>query len=92
MWLVLRTYSKLMDAFDISFHAFPLFSPSPPLPSSLPPLSCRWSEVTQRLELWVEIMELNDQGEYVPVELQTKVDVLTGGIFMIRQVWTEQSK
>ena len=31
-------------------------------------------------------MELNDQGEYVPVELQTKPDVMTGGVFMIRQV------
>ena len=26
------------------------------------------------------------QGEYVPVELQSKPDVMTGGVFMIRQV------
>jgi len=31
-------------------------------------------------------MELNEQGEYEPVEMQTKADVLTGGIFMLRQV------
>lgn len=45
----------------------------------------RWSELTKHLELWVEMMELNEQGEYVPVEIQSKPDVLTGGIFMIRQ-------
>ena len=46
---------------------------------------CRWSELTKHLEVLVEIMELNEQGEYVPVEVQAKPDVLTGGIFMIRQ-------
>ncbi len=46
---------------------------------------CRWSELTKHLEMTVELMELNDQGEYVPVEIQTKPDVPTGGIFMIRQ-------
>jgi len=45
----------------------------------------RWREHTRHLELWVEIMELNEQGEYEPVEMQTKADVLTGGIFMLRQ-------
>ena len=46
----------------------------------------RWAELTRRLELWVEIMELSEQGEYVPVEIQGKADVMTGGVFMIRQV------
>ena len=46
----------------------------------------RWREHTRHLELWVEIMELNEQGEYEPVMMQTKADVLTGGIFMLRQV------
>lgn len=45
----------------------------------------RWSELTKHLELFVEVMELNDQGEYVPVEIQGKPDVTTGGVFMIRQ-------
>ena len=45
----------------------------------------RWSELTQRLELWVEMMELNDQGEYIPCEIQSKPEVSTGGVFMIRQ-------
>lgn len=48
-------------------------------------LVCRWSELTKHLELFVEVMELNDQGEYVPVEIQSKPDVTTGGVFMIRQ-------
>ena len=30
-------------------------------------------------------MELNEQGEYVAVEIQSKPDVNTGGVFMIRQ-------
>lgn len=45
----------------------------------------RWSELTKHLELSVEMMELNDQGEYVAVEIQSKPDVSTGGVLMIRQ-------
>lgn len=29
----------------------------------------RWAEVTKRVELWVEIMELNDNGDYVNVDV-----------------------
>ena len=29
-------------------------------------------------------MELSDKGEYIPVEMQSKPDVTTGGVFMIR--------
>lgn len=47
---------------------------------------CRWSEVTRRLELWVQILELNDAGEFVPVEVQPAKDVCTGGIFQLKQV------
>ncbi|KAA0708237.1 Kinesin-like protein KIF13B [Triplophysa tibetana] len=46
---------------------------------------CRWSEVTRRLELWVQILELNDVGEFVPVEVQPAKDVHTGGIFQLKQ-------
>ena len=46
----------------------------------------RWSELSRKLELWVEIHELNEQGEYVPVELSPKPEVLTGGVFQLRQV------
>ncbi|XP_051510271.1 kinesin-like protein KIF13B isoform X2 [Myxocyprinus asiaticus] len=45
----------------------------------------RWSEVTRRLELWVKILELNDAGEFVPVEVQPAKDVHTGGIFQLKQ-------
>uniref|UniRef100_A0A8C1J214 Kinesin family member 13Bb n=1 Tax=Cyprinus carpio TaxID=7962 RepID=A0A8C1J214_CYPCA len=45
----------------------------------------RWSEVTRRLELWVQILELNDAGEFVPVEVQPAKDVCTGGIFQLKQ-------
>ena len=36
--------------------------------------------------MWVEIHELNEQGEYMPVEVVRKPEVLTGGIFQLRQV------
>lgn len=45
----------------------------------------RWSELTRKIELWVEIQELNDQGEYAPVEVAIKPDMLTGGVYQLRQ-------
>lgn len=42
--------------------------------------------MTRRLELWVQILELNDVGEFVPVEVQAAKDVHTGGIFQLKQV------
>lgn len=47
---------------------------------------CRWSEVTRKVELWVQILELNENGEYCPVEVTPAKDVCTGGIFQLRQV------
>lgn len=48
-------------------------------------LADRWSELTRKIELWVEIHELNDQGEYSPVEVTSNRDMLTGGIYQLRQ-------
>ncbi|XP_035278746.1 kinesin-like protein KIF13B isoform X3 [Anguilla anguilla] len=45
----------------------------------------RWSEVTRKLELWVQILELNEVGEFIPVEVIPARDVRTGGIFQLRQ-------
>uniref|UniRef100_A0A8C8RLW1 Kinesin family member 13B n=1 Tax=Pelusios castaneus TaxID=367368 RepID=A0A8C8RLW1_9SAUR len=45
----------------------------------------RWSEVTRKVELWVQILELNENGEYCPVEVIPAKDVCTGGIFQLRQ-------
>uniref|UniRef100_A0AAR2K6W1 Kinesin family member 13Bb n=1 Tax=Pygocentrus nattereri TaxID=42514 RepID=A0AAR2K6W1_PYGNA len=45
----------------------------------------RWSEVMRRLELWVQVLELNEGGEFVPVEVVPAKDVRTGGIFQLRQ-------
>jgi len=42
-------------------------------------LADRWSELTRKIELWVEIQELNEQGEYSPVEVAVKQDTCTGG-------------
>jgi len=46
----------------------------------------RWSELTRKLELWVEIHELSEQGEYVPVEVSPRPEVPSGGVFQLRQV------
>lgn len=46
----------------------------------------RWSEVSRRIELVIFIQELNEQGEYSPVELQPGKDISTGGVFQLRQV------
>ncbi|XP_065165638.1 kinesin-like protein KIF13A isoform X3 [Atheta coriaria] len=48
-------------------------------------LADRWGELTRKIELWAEIQELNDQGEYAPVEVSNKVDMLTGGVYQLRQ-------
>uniref|UniRef100_H0UWW4 Kinesin family member 13B n=1 Tax=Cavia porcellus TaxID=10141 RepID=H0UWW4_CAVPO len=45
----------------------------------------RWSEVTRKLEFWVQILEQNENGEYCPVEVIPAKDVPTGGIFQLRQ-------
>ncbi|KAM9404252.1 kinesin-like protein KIF13A isoform 1-T1 [Salvelinus alpinus] len=46
----------------------------------------RWSEVSRRIELWVSIQELNEQGDYSDVEMQPGKDIGTGGVFQLRQV------
>ncbi|XP_020290854.1 kinesin-like protein KIF13A isoform X1 [Pseudomyrmex gracilis] len=56
-------------------------------------LADRWSELTRKIELWVEIQELNEQGEYAPVEVtvkqdkrqKDKQDTYTGGTYQLRQ-------
>ncbi|PIK34402.1 putative kinesin-like protein KIF13A isoform X5 [Apostichopus japonicus] len=48
-------------------------------------LADRWSELIRKIEMWVEIQELNDQGEYCPVECSPRPDPGTGGTFQIRQ-------
>lgn len=45
----------------------------------------RWLELKRKIQFWVEIHELNDQGSYTPVEIQPQTDVLTGGIYQLRQ-------
>ncbi|XP_027197078.2 kinesin-like protein KIF13A isoform X2 [Dermatophagoides pteronyssinus] len=45
----------------------------------------RWLELKRKLELWIEIHELNDQGTYTPVEIQHQPEFLTGGIYQLRQ-------
>ncbi|RZF41836.1 hypothetical protein LSTR_LSTR005298 [Laodelphax striatellus] len=48
-------------------------------------LADRWSELTRKIELWVEVQELTDAGEYAAVEVTSRRDVLTGGVYQLRQ-------
>ncbi|XP_059051246.1 kinesin-like protein KIF13B isoform X2 [Achroia grisella] len=48
-------------------------------------LADRWAELTRKIQLWVEIHELNDQGEYAPVEVLQRNDMVTGGVYQLRQ-------
>lgn len=36
--------------------------------------------------MWVQLLELNENGEYIPVEVTAAPDVHTGGIFQLKQV------
>lgn len=45
----------------------------------------RWAELSRKIELWIEIHELNDNGEYSPVEVTNRTEVLTGGVYQLRQ-------
>lgn len=42
--------------------------------------------MTRQLELWVQLMELNEAGEFAAVEVLPAKDIRTGGIFQLRQV------
>ena len=46
----------------------------------------RWNDITRCLTLWVEILELNDQGQYMPVPVREQADVRTGGVYQLKQV------
>ncbi|XP_066905264.1 kinesin-like protein KIF13A isoform X5 [Halyomorpha halys] len=48
-------------------------------------LADRWSELSRKIELWVEIEELNDAGDYSSVEVSPSREVLTGGVYQLRQ-------
>lgn len=48
-------------------------------------LADRWSELTRKIELLVEIQELTEQGEYSSVEVVPKPDIPTGGVYQLRQ-------
>jgi kinesin family member 13 len=48
-------------------------------------LADRWAELSRKIELWVEIHELNDNGEYSPVEVAARAEMLTGGVYQLRQ-------
>ncbi len=38
------------------------------------------------LEMWVEVQEINDHGEFASVDVLGKNDVPTGGVYQLKQV------
>ncbi|XP_053690029.1 kinesin-like protein KIF13B [Sabethes cyaneus] len=48
-------------------------------------LADRWAELSRKIELWVEIHELNDNGDWAAVDVQCSKDMLTGGVYQLRQ-------
>ena len=48
----------------------------------------------RKIEVWAEVHELNDQGDYAPVEVSPKPDVPCGGVLQLRQVhgWQSEAK
>lgn len=40
----------------------------------------------RKIEIWTEIQELNNQGEYCSVEVQPKPEVPCAGVFQLQQV------
>ncbi|CAG0889433.1 unnamed protein product [Darwinula stevensoni] len=45
----------------------------------------RWKDVKRQLQLSVEIQELDEQGNYSPVEIEEQKGVVTGGMALLRQ-------
>ena len=35
----------------------------------------RWSELVRRIELWLEVQELNDEGRYAAVNIEPEPEV-----------------
>lgn len=62
-----------------------LSSKAPNYKVSLTFLPTRWNELTRKIEMWVEIQELGECGDYVSVEVTPQKDVLTGGVYQLRQ-------
>ena len=46
--------------------------------------------MSRRVEMWVEIHELNEQGFYSPVELLQREGQEAGGVFMLRQGYSRR--
>ncbi|CAG0907123.1 unnamed protein product, partial [Cyprideis torosa] len=59
--------------------------PVAPSSAKVRSLAERWNEVRRCLRLYVEIQEMNENGDYHPVEIETSPEVLVGGMYQLRQ-------
>ncbi|XP_077522240.1 kinesin heavy chain 73 isoform X2 [Amblyomma americanum] len=82
--LSIEVWGHRSTGFTSSGHGWDLVSGGPQSHISHS-LVDRWSELKRKLELWLEIHELTEAGEYAPVEVVPRSDVGTGGVFQLRQ-------
>ena len=45
----------------------------------------RWSDLVRSLQLWVEVQEINDYGQYGAVTILQREDVEVGGVVQLKQ-------
>ncbi|XP_077537872.1 kinesin heavy chain 73 isoform X2 [Haemaphysalis longicornis] len=83
--LSIEVWGHRSTGFTSSGHGWDLTAGGGPQSHVSHSLVDRWSELKRKLELWLEIHELTEQGEYAPVEVVPRGDVGTGGVFQLRQ-------
>lgn len=49
-------------------------------------ISKRWKDVKRHLQFSLEIHELNAEGQWTQVDVDTQQNILTGGIYRLKQV------
>ena len=42
--------------------------------------------MVSKIGMWVEMLEVNEHGNYTPVEVVAQPDVLSAGVFQLQQV------
>ena len=49
----------------------------------------RWSELVRRIELWLEVQELNDEGRYAAVNIEPEPEVGLKCVHLVHSLFRE---
>ena len=49
----------------------------------------RWSELVRRIELWLEVQELNDEGRYAAVNIEPEPEVSLKCTYLVHSLFRE---